>query len=75
MPRGAKRRSSERIFLSYPHTHDRFLYSATKYLALCLIVPKDKVFLCRRSYMSAHVLLNLLNELRKRDKVRGLLII
>ena len=24
------------------------------------------------SYMSAHVLLNLLNELRKRDKVRGL---
>ena len=25
--------------------------------------------------MSAHVLLNLLNELRKRDKMRGLLII
>ena len=24
------------------------------------------------SYMSAHVLLNLLNELRKRDKMRGL---
>ena len=27
---------------------------------------------CRRSYMSAHVLLNLLNELGKRDKMRGL---
>ena len=26
----------------------------------------------RRSYISAHVLLNLLNELRKRDKMRGL---
>ena len=26
----------------------------------------------RRSYMSAHVLLNLLNELGKRDKMRGL---
>ena len=27
---------------------------------------------CRGSYMSAHVLLNLLNELGKRDKMRGL---
>ena len=26
----------------------------------------------RASYISAHVLLNLLNELRKRDKMRGL---
>ena len=26
----------------------------------------------RRSYMSAHVLLNLLNELGKKDKMRGL---
>ena len=26
----------------------------------------------RGSYMSAHVLLNLINELRKRDKMRGL---
>ena len=26
----------------------------------------------RRSYMNAHVLLNLLNELRKRDKMQGL---
>ena len=29
----------------------------------------------RGSYMSAHVLLNLLNKLRKRDKMRGLPII
>ena len=28
--------------------------------------------LYRGSYMSAHVLLNLLNKLRKRDKMRGL---
>ena len=28
--------------------------------------------LYRRSYMSVHVLLNLLNKLRKRDKMRGL---
>ena len=33
-PRDAKRRSSGLIFLSYPHTHDRFLYSTleTKHL-------------------------------------------
>ena len=30
------------------------------------------VILNRGSYMSAHVLLNLLNELGKRDKMRGL---
>ena len=32
----------------------------------------DKVVLHRGSYMSPHVLLNLLNELGKRDKMRGL---
>ena len=30
------------------------------------------VYLHRGSYMSAHVLLNLLNEFEKRDKMRGL---
>ena len=30
------------------------------------------VFINRGSYMSAHVLLNFLNELGKRDKMRGL---
>ena len=33
---------------------------------------KEKLGLYRGSYMSAHVLLNLLNELGKRDKMRGL---
>ena len=37
----------------------------TGYLYLCSNVK-------RGSYMSAHVLLNLLNEFRKRDKKRGL---
>ena len=32
----------------------------------------DTSYLNRGSYMSAHVLLNLLNELGKRDKMRGL---
>ena len=31
-----------------------------------------QIILYRGSYMSAHVLLNLLNELGKRDKMRGL---
>ena len=29
------------------------------------------IFMYRGSYMSVHVLLNLLKELRKRDKMRG----
>ena len=33
---------------------------------------KQKSLIHRGSYMSAHVLLNLLNELGKRDKMRGL---
>ena len=32
----------------------------------------DTMAVNRGSYMSAHVLLNLLNELGKRDKMRGL---
>ena len=38
----------------------------------CMIVLGEKMYLYRGSYMSAHVLLNLLNELGKRDKMRGL---
>ena len=34
--------------------------------------PPQLTPLDRGSYMSVHVLLNLLNELRKRDKMRGL---
>ena len=39
-----------------------------------LVTPVDKMtnIFYRESYMSAHVLLNLLNELGKRDKMRGL---
>ena len=38
-----------------------------------IISPKVNLFgLHRGSYMSVHVLLNLLNELGKRDKMRGL---
>ena len=33
---------------------------------------KESLPIHRGSYMSAHVLLNLLNELGKRDKMRGL---
>ena len=33
---------------------------------------KERKEIYRGSYMSAHVLLNLLNELGKRDKMRGL---
>ena len=33
-PRDAKQRSSGRIFLSYPHTHDRFLYELCNILKL-----------------------------------------
>ena len=40
---------------------------------LVLCKPMFRLFLYRESYMSAHVLLNLLNELGKRDKMRGLL--
>ena len=35
--------------------------------------PPDLQFRNRGSYMSVHALLNLLNELGKRDKMRGLL--
>ena len=38
----------------------------------CKFIASDEYPLHRGSYMSAHVLLNLLNKLRKRDKMRGL---
>ena len=52
-----------------------FLYSFAFYLFKLLALCDDEkklLYLYRGSYMSAHVLLNLLNELRKRDKMRGL---
>ena len=39
---------------------------------ICLSVSVMMHQVYRESYMSAHVLLNLLNELGKRDKMRGL---
>ena len=41
----------------------------TKEVNTFIVVKKE---LNSGSYMSAHVLLNLLNELRKKDKMRGL---
>ena len=41
-------------------------------LTIVLIAPVENQHTNRGSYMSAHVLLNLLNELGKRDKMRGL---
>ena len=44
-PRAAKRRSPGRIFLSYPHTHDRFLYSPLCHITLdVLSYPNDRLF-------------------------------
>ena len=54
-------------FLAFPgHTnYFLFVFYATAHGIVQWIIN-------RGSYMSAHVLLNLLNELRKRDKMRGL---
>ena len=45
-----------------------YLISKTRLRKYMLLLS----YINRGSYMSAHVLLNLLNELRKRDKMRGL---
>ena len=49
---------------------NQILAKSSEFTVLC-----QCSFTCnnRGSYMSAHVLLNLLNELGKRDKMRGLL--
>ena len=71
-PHDAKRRSSGWIVLSYPHTHDRFLYYDTHghhQEKTCLwgqVYVNSLHTVYRGSYMSAHVLLNLLNKLGKR---------
>ena len=41
-PRDAKRRSSGRIFLPYPHTHGRFLYYSKPPGSLSQQVPEAK---------------------------------
>ena len=54
----------------------RFCKSCHNFCRLCKISLQIDDGRCRQinrgSYMSAHVLLNLLNELGKRDKMRGL---
>ena len=54
---------------------DAYLYHRKREVEGChfwLHEPIVCYILYRESYMSAHVLLNLLNELGKRDKMRGL---
>ena len=48
---------------------------AVRHWQICTHLPEPLLLdnvIHRGSYMSAHVLLNLLNELGKRDKIRGL---
>ena len=49
----------------------KWLTDQAPYTGDNICFPKGEL-IYRGSYMSAHVLLNLLNELRKRDKMRGL---
>ena len=49
-------------------------YKGHHIMLLNLLITSGLLILLHRgSYMSAHVLLNLLNKLKKRDKMRGLL--
>ena len=58
--------------------HDRYGHKKTfqrwhLVIIICIAdLKQNNGALNRGSYMSAHVLLNLINELRKRDKMRGL---
>ena len=63
-------------------TNKIFTFKVLIYLFFVLYIHMETLYLVgqqdlhsiidRGSYMSAHVLLNLLNELGKRDKMRGL---
>ena len=55
------------------HTHPlRTLILPSGTPLSCSSELRIKMHIYRGSYMSAHVLLNLLNQLGKRDKMRGL---
>ena len=60
--------------MSYYTVHVFYFYpiNATSPQMGSLYCYKSTISLYRGSYMSAHVLLNLLNELWKRDQMRGL---
>ena len=57
---------------SHAAAHVKLFDGACDILFLSLQVLQSIAVLNRGSYTSAHVLLNLLNELGKRDKMRGL---
>ena len=59
------------IKMMYHFSHASMIKYSTVSNGLPLYTEKSQAFY-RGSYMSAHVLLNLLNELGKRDKMRGL---
>ena len=69
-----KHRSSD-FFLYLPQNDERLDSYILAPLESCSSVVQECIYtfvINRGSYMSAHVLLNLLNELGKRDKMRGL---
>ena len=51
---------------------DRFYCTCIQNIHSCYNIADSRDLINKGSYMSAHVLLNLLNELGKRDKMRGL---
>ena len=85
--KGGCRGSSESTHVKMPHcwkSHalalDCDCYISWSYSSACqwlssLSLNCSLILVNRGSHMCAHVLLNLLNELRKRDKMRGLSII
>ena len=56
--------------LSYIFTSGIWQHTNQKLIQVCINIESYEIY--RGSYMSAHVLLNLLNELGKSDKMRGL---
>ena len=65
------------IIIGIVYSTHQNLYVYTVFSQNSNLEKKVLLSIClhRGSYMSAHVLLNLLNKLRKRDKMQGLLII
>ena len=64
-----KNRLIETVLLS---THNIWFGWEIKKIFFCY-TPLTRVLMNRGSFMTAHVLLNLLNELKKGDKMHGLL--
>ena len=61
-------------YLKEMFTRRKKSYKMLPYMILMLQMLDHRYYMIhRRVYMNAHVLLNLLNKLGKRDKMRGLL--